>query len=852
MDFSRAGFDIRNWQSNSEEILRRVGVDVDEKTKRFSVEKSTVSERVLGMSWDPRKDLFKFTTQFREDLKPLLSGHVVPTKRQVLRVVMSHFDPLGIVATYTVHGKILIQDVWRSRVQWDDPIAEEDYGAWQRWVKLIPNLAEVRMPRCYFPNYSPRSLDSLELHVFVDASLLAYCAVAYFRIIDNGVPRCTLVTAKTKVTPLKPQSIPRNELSAGVIGVRLLKSVQENHSIPVQKRYMWTDSTTVLAWLRADPRKYRQFVAFRIAEIQSETRIEEWHYVPSNLNLADKGTKWGNGPCFNPENSWFTGPPFLLRPENEWPRLPIKLAEPLQEVKAIHHHVSVFDPAIDFSKFSRWEDLVKNLSYLYHFVHRCQTLHRVKTNSSVTILDQKDYAAAEASVWRVVQGQTYPAEITIIRKNAELPIDKQKSLGYTSSLRKMSPFLDDAGLLRMRSRININNVYYSFDFQNPVIIPRGSHVTNLLIHKYHQKFGHANVDTVINELRQRYYIPKIRFAVKTVVKMCMWCKVYRARPAEPKMAVLPHPRVTPYVRPFTFTGLDYFGPLIVKRRRTNEKRWVALFTCLTVRAVHVEVVHTMSAASCKMAIRRFVSRRGLPQQIYSDNGTNFRGAARELADEIKAINKELASTFSNAETEWIFNPPSAPHMGGVWERKVRSIKDAFKALHHNQRLDDEELMTFLAEAELIVNSHPLTFVPIADSTEEAVTPNNFLLMSSNGANNSSRIRISEKVLLRVNWKLMQQLLNQFWKRWIQGYLPTIARRTKWFNDVRPLQVDDPVVIVDETVRNGWLRGRVVEIYPSRDGQVRKVDVQTSSGVFQRPAIKVALLDILEQSKANQG
>ncbi|KXJ74069.1 hypothetical protein RP20_CCG014410 [Aedes albopictus] len=188
------------------------------------------------------------------------------------------------------------------------------------------------------------------------------------------------------------------------------------------------------------------------------------------------------------------------------------------------------------------------------------------------------------------------------------------------------------------------------------------------------------------------------------------------------MATLPHPRVAPYVRPFTFTGLDYFGPLIVKRRRCNEKRWVALFTCLTIRAVHVEVVHTLSTESCRLAIRRFISRRGAPQQIFSDNGTNFRGAAREIADEIKTINRELANSFTNAEIEWVFNPPSAPHMGGVWERKVRSIKDAFKSLHHNQHLNDEELATFLTEAEMIVNSHPLTFVPLEDSTEEAITP----------------------------------------------------------------------------------------------------------------------------------
>ncbi|XP_062713078.1 uncharacterized protein LOC134290086 [Aedes albopictus] len=849
--FDKAGFEIRNWQSNSDEVLRRVGVDSNDTARCFSVEKSTVAERVLGMTWDPKDDMFEFETQFREDLHPLLSGSIVPTKRQVLRVVMSHFDPIGIVATYTVHGKILIQDVWRSGVSWDDPVTTDVFESWQRWVRLAPHLRQVRIPRCYFPNYHPDSYDSLELHIFVDASLMAYCAAAYFRISDEGSPRCALVAAKTKVTPLKPQSVPRNELCAAVIGVRLLRSIQENHSIPVQKRYMWTDSTTVLAWLRADPRKFRQFVAFRVAEIQSETSVDEWHYVPTNLNVADKGTKWGSGPCFDPESPWFTGPVFLHRAEKEWPRQPAKYAEPQEETKAVQHHVAVCDSTNDFGKFSRWKDLVKNLSYLHHFVHRCRTPHRETTGSRIAVLEQRDYVAAEASLWRVIQGAEYPEEVSILRKNSEMPSYERKPLNKSSCIRKLSPFLDDKGLLRMSSRINEVSLYYSAEFQNPVIVPRGHHVTKLLILEYHQRFGHANVDTVVNELRQRYYIPKIRFEVKKFVKQCMWCKVYRAKPAEPRMANLPHPRVTPFVRPFTFTGLDYFGPLIVKRRRCNEKRWVALFTCLTVRAVHVEVVHTLSTESCRLAIRRFISRRGAPQQIFSDNGTNFRGAAREIADEIKFINRELASTFTNAEIEWVFNPPSAPHMGGVWERKVRSIKDAFKCLHHKQHLNDEELMTFLTEAEMIVNSHPLTFVPLEDSTEEAITPYNFLLMSSSGTNTSSRIRIAEEVNLRVNWKHMQQLLNQFWKRWIQGYLPTIARRTKWFNDVRPLQVDDPVVIVDEAVRNGWLRGRVEKVYTSSDGQVRRVDVQTAAGKYQRPAIKVALLDVLQDGKAVQ-
>ncbi|XP_062701842.1 uncharacterized protein LOC109426557 isoform X1 [Aedes albopictus] len=252
----KAGFELRNWQSNSKEILRRVGDKCIEPDKSFAVEKATPMERVLGMSWKTEEDVFVFSAQFREDLLPLLPGDIVPTKHQVLRIVMSYFDPLGIITNYTIHGRILLQDIWRSNIKWDDPITDGDFANWRRWVLLAPQLGNVMIPRCYFPGYGIGSYDSLQLHVFVDAGDQAYGAVAYFRIVDRGIPRCALVAAKAKVTPLKPVSTPRSELNAGVIGVRLMKTIEKHHSLAIKKRFLWTDSTTVLSWLRADPRKY--------------------------------------------------------------------------------------------------------------------------------------------------------------------------------------------------------------------------------------------------------------------------------------------------------------------------------------------------------------------------------------------------------------------------------------------------------------------------------------------------------------------------------------------------------------------------------------------------------------------
>lgn len=163
----------------------------------------------------------------------------------------------------------------------------------------------------------------------------------------------------------------------------------------------------------------------------------------------------------------------------------------------------------------------------------------------------------------------------------------------------------------------------------PVILPKDQYVTRLVINWYHRKYGHANNETVVNEIRQKFHVSELRTAVKKVASGCNWCKVYKSKPQVPPMAPLPSARVTPYVRAFTFTGLDYFGPITVRCGRGGLKRWVALFTCLGTRAVHLEVAYSLSSESCKMAIRRFIARRGAPQEIYSDQGTNFQGASAE-------------------------------------------------------------------------------------------------------------------------------------------------------------------------------------------------------------------------------
>ncbi|XP_055585092.1 uncharacterized protein LOC129737945 [Uranotaenia lowii] len=849
MIHSSAGMELRNFLSNSSQVLSQLGQECVTEPKQFSDNTVYQSERVLGMTWYPDSDQFGYRVLLRDDLQQLIAGKVVLSKRMILKFVMSLFDPLGLLAHFLIQAKVLIQALWRNSVGWDDPVPPEIESLWTRWLDVFREMDVVRIPRCYFPNYAKDSYQTLQMHVFVDAGENAYSAVAYFRIVDCGQPRCVLVSSKARVAPLKPLSMPRLELEAAVIGSRLSKSIAQGHSIPIKQKFFWSDSSTVLSWIKSDAMKYRPYVAFRVGEIQELTNVDEWRWVPTKENVADEATKWGKGPCLKSDSRWFIGPEFLYLAEAEWPQKVVKPVEIVEELRPVHAHREVEDQLYDLGKFSKWERLLRTVSFMFSWRNHVRKTGQVEKSTTVGELSQIDFQCAERALWRLAQSEAYPDEIIILKKLKSDPKNLSCKLGKTSPLRKLSPFVDETGIVRMQSRTEYSP-FAAFDAKYPIILPKGHRVTELLVDWYHRKYAHSYGETVVNELRQKFYISELRAVVRRVAKGCCWCKVYKAKQEAPRMAPLPEERVTPGGRPFSIVGIDYFGPYSIKIGRSNVKRWVALFTCLVVRAVHLEAVTSLSTEACKLAIRRFIARRGPPLKVFSDNGTNFVGASRELRNEIKMLNEGLASTFTNAETEWFFNPPSSPHMGGAWERMVRTVKVAMNALHESRSPTDEVFVTVLCEAESIVNSRPLTHLPLETADQESLTPNHFLLLDSHGAKQSEKRPTSEREALTSGWNQCQKLLDTFWQRWVKEYLPTLNRRTKWYDDVKPIVPGDLVFIADDGIRNRWIRGKVVRTVPGKDGRTRQAYVQTGNmGILKRPVAKLAIVDVRESGKA---
>ncbi|XP_058456353.1 uncharacterized protein LOC131433776 [Malaya genurostris] len=380
---SRGGFEIHFWLSNSEEFRKRVGDTKPVTEKSLAVSSNPHGmERVLGMQWIPTEDVFTYTAA--SDPVP-----VWPTKREVLSTVMKIFDPLGLLSHLIVHGKVLIQDIWRSNTGWDDPVPEALTARWQKWTELLRKLYLVRIPRCYFPDKISPEIESIQLHVFVDASESAYACAAYFRAIVSGKIQRSLVAGKSKVAPLKSLTIPKLELQAAVIGARLLKSICSTHTLPIHQRFVWTDSRTVLSWIVSDQRIYRQFVSVRVGEILTLTSPAEWRWIASMQNVADEATKWGTGPNLEPDSRWFRGSSILYDSQNRWPKQPEVISGTIEErrVCVIQHMKTV--KLISWDRFSRWTRLLRTVGYVLRYVDNLR-LKRIALPINVKFLQQKE------------------------------------------------------------------------------------------------------------------------------------------------------------------------------------------------------------------------------------------------------------------------------------------------------------------------------------------------------------------------------------------------------------------------------------------------------------------------------
>ena len=436
-------------------------------------------------------------------------------------------------------------------------------------------------------------------------------------------------------------------------------------------------------------------------------------------------------------------------------------------------------------------------------------------------------------VLKDVQRCAFPAELHAIRQSNDV--------ANNSQLAGLCPFLDSTGTIRVGGRLRLIPMHP--ETKHPVILPRKHHVTKLLVEHIHRRNGHVGPEHVLSLTREKYWVLGGRVVINQVIAHCFFCRVRRAKRQFPYMADLPKCRAAVDQPPFSHCGVDLIGPTIIKQGRKQLKRWIAIFTCLTVRCLHLEVVDTVDTDSFINALRRFTNRRGCPTDVYSDNGTNFKGATAELKEFISKLDKEAITKHATEfQINWHWNPPSAPHMGGAWERLVRSTKEVLHGLVQNHVLTDPQLTTWLTEVENVVNSRPLTHISDSIDDFDALTPNHILL--GRHRNWFSIADTSETdITSRKKWRQVQALQSSFWSRWLKEYLPSLMKRPCWRDKKPNFQEGELVLIQDDDLkRRKWPLGRITRVMPGADNVVRVVDVKTKTGTYTRPVAKLFKLE----------
>ncbi|XDV52444.1 hypothetical protein PO909_021172 [Leuciscus waleckii] len=719
------GFRLTKWVSNSRAVLSAIPVEERaEELRDLNLDLDMLPvERALGVQWCIESDNFKFRIIIQE--RP-------PTRRGILSVVGSIYDPLGILAPVVLTAKLILQELCRLKLGWDDDIPEHLAKKWNSWLEDLHLLKDFGVSRCFKPRDFGKVIFK-QLHHFADASQEGYGTVSYLlQENEENKLHVAFVMAKARVAPLKPLTIPRMELA-----------------------------TTVLKYIGNRTSRFRTFVANRVEMILKLSEVRQWRHVNTAKNPADIASRGLDVRSFLRNESWIKGPDFLTKPEEEWPQNPDNhgdLTTEDPEVRKAMVNTTAVEEQLDtvqrfLEYYSSWNRLKKAVSWMLKLRNTLLTLcrKREEMNASLpqsevqkkmkifkeslpkTNLTVENLKEAELKIIRFCQQRKYSEEISVLRKGEDVKM--------SSHIYKLKPKLQE-GILRVGGRLSRSAM--PEEVKHPAILPKDFH----------------------------------------------------------QMADLPQDRVLPDEPPFTYTGVDYFGPFEVKRGR----------------------------------------RRGQVKTLRSDNGTNFVGAEKALKRAMEEWNvSKIESSLRQRGIQWIFNPPTGSHHGGVWERMIRLVRKILSSTVRLQTLDEEGLHTVLCEAEAIINSQPITKASNDPSDLEALTPNHLLLLQSKPSLPPG-LFMKEDVYARRRWKQVQYIADIFWKRWTREYLLQLQERQKWTRASRNFAEGDIVLIVDDSApRNSWVLGKIIEVVPDAHGLVRRVRIKTKTTTLDRPITKVCLL-----------
>ena len=816
-------FNPRQWASNSPKLM--------EKAKSQNVANESKLVKVLGMFWNIDMDTLEFNTNVLWDN--------LFTKRSALRFCNKIFDPLGLLSPILVRLRMFLQTLWEQGIGWDKTFElVEDLK--QKWLHLV-NEAQIatkgKMKR--------RAIwtENSEIHIFSDASKSAYGAVVYVR-----TPPCPkypegdvhLICAKSRVKPIKGNlTIPRLELAGALVAAHQVPYLTKAWDLPHNTKFhIWCDAKVVLHWLQQYNVK-ETYVNNRVTQIRNLCK-DHWetiklHYVPTDLNPADIITREQKADEFVNNEMWWKGPAWLLQ-EHNWPQTEENFSL-YPEGKPIKTSVNTAtlrkkcDTSI-LSHFSKgdFHSNMRVTAYTLRAFIKPEYNRITKTSASKfnkNHIHKDELAHAKLTALKVMQREAFANELETLQLGNSITKGPRK---------KWKPFLDNQGIIRCRHRLDN--------------LPGNKEKYPILVHGKHPfvqgyvtcKHEHENCSSrqyTLHIIKKEIDGPGIVEAAKRAVRACNLCRILRAKPyAYPEHPPLPEERLTAR-RPFAVSGVDYSGPHNVKQGRATMKIWIALFTCMVSRAIHLEIVPDLSTKTFLEALQNTTWKKGAPKVLLSDNATCFVGANKAL----KEISNQNATITGLATKgiEWHFTPARAPWFGAVYERLIGILKKELTKLAGNSSLTYHELSHTLAQVEGVINRRPLIQV----GTEEVLSPMNILTGRSDDYEDTLNVLDTKEILLSASqvkndlprmYQDTERRLAKFWQTFQHQYLERIKFSPDTSSNkgggLTP-QVGDLVIIHSHDPRLKWRKAIVLENMESADGQIRKCKLKTSTGQMIR-------------------
>ncbi|XP_064646576.1 uncharacterized protein LOC135499627 [Lineus longissimus] len=433
-----------------------------------------------------------------------------------------------------------------SGKDWDAQLTPDVKKVAKDWIQEMSQAQDLKIPRCYRTR-PITDVKHISIHVFSDASREAYAACCYLRFLyDDDTTQVTFVAAKARVAPLRAISIPRLELMAAVLGVRLARIIAKMLEISIGEHRFWTDSTDVLYWIRGQSRRYKQFVANRVSEIHELTSPQQWCHIPGKLNPADDPSRGVKMTEMTDDKRLCRGPDFLWKGEEEWPRQvmesldvsgatvsEVAMGEEKKEANCAVAQVST--PVLPAASFSSWTRYRRMVAWMLCFAKKLP-----KRKDGMRSFTPDELRQAEIGILRDAQRQVFKSEMLSVQKSEE---------PCRGSLRDLCPMIDDDGLLRVGGRLEKSDLPY--DAQHPIILPKNHPVTTLIIRSFHLLAYHVRgVNGLLADIRTRYWPVNGREAVKKYELTCVKCKERKKKLYQQKMASLPGLRVKIPIRAF--------------------------------------------------------------------------------------------------------------------------------------------------------------------------------------------------------------------------------------------------------------------------------------------------------------